>query len=167
MFFEILKESGYMHIQATKPDTVGVGLNDSPVGLMTYILEKFSTWTNPAYRELPDGGLEKKYTKDELLTIVTIYWVNGNIIPSQRYYREYFANLEAQEFAKQYIHVPTGLASFPHDLGIRMPPEIVRTGMNLTHYTLMKSGGHFAAFEMPKELATDVIAFCTKTVKII
>lgn len=59
MFFEILLESGYMHIQATKPDTVGIGLNDSPVGLMTYIVEKFSTWTNPSFRNLPDGGLEK------------------------------------------------------------------------------------------------------------
>jgi microsomal epoxide hydrolase len=167
MFLEIIKESGYMHIQATKPDTVGIGLNDSPIGLMTYILEKFSTWTNPNFRNLADGGLEKKFTKDELLTIVTIYWINGNILPSQRYYREYFANLEAQEFAKQYLRVPTALASFPHDLGIRLPREIVETAMNITHFTLMKDGGHFAAFEMPKQLATDIIAFTTETVRIV
>ncbi|KAH7715310.1 hydrolasealpha/beta fold family protein [Aphelenchoides avenae] len=63
--YNFLKELGYFHIQATKPDTVGVGLNDSPIGLMAYILEKFSTWTNPDYLRLSDGGLEKKFTKDE------------------------------------------------------------------------------------------------------
>uniref|UniRef100_A0A915D758 Uncharacterized protein n=1 Tax=Ditylenchus dipsaci TaxID=166011 RepID=A0A915D758_9BILA len=63
---DFARESGYFHLQATKPDTIGVGLNDSPIGLMTYILEKFSTWTDPQYVQLSDGGLEKKFTKDEL-----------------------------------------------------------------------------------------------------
>uniref|UniRef100_A0A1I7Y992 Epoxide hydrolase n=1 Tax=Steinernema glaseri TaxID=37863 RepID=A0A1I7Y992_9BILA len=58
-FLEAMKESGYMHIQATKPDTVGVSLNDSPLGLAAYILEKFSTWTNNQFRSLPDGGITK------------------------------------------------------------------------------------------------------------
>ncbi|VDN38775.1 unnamed protein product [Cylicostephanus goldi] len=89
-FFLMMVESGYMHIQSTKPDTVGTALNDSPLGLAAYILEKFSTWTNNKYRELPDGGLTKKFTRDELLTIVMIYWVNGNIVSSQRFYREHF-----------------------------------------------------------------------------
>ena len=52
----LLQESGYMHIQGTKPDTVGVGLSNSPLGLAAYILEKFSTWTNKSWRELHDGG---------------------------------------------------------------------------------------------------------------
>ncbi|XP_012499801.1 PREDICTED: epoxide hydrolase 1 [Propithecus coquereli] len=57
--YSIMRESGYMHIQCTKPDTVGCALNDSPVGLAAYILEKFSTWTNAEYRYLEDGGLER------------------------------------------------------------------------------------------------------------
>uniref|UniRef100_A0A914X0J5 Epoxide hydrolase n=1 Tax=Plectus sambesii TaxID=2011161 RepID=A0A914X0J5_9BILA len=73
-FMNLIKESGYFHIQATKPDTVGFSLNDSPLGLAAYILEKFSTWTHPAYKELPDGGLTRQYTLDELLTNVMIYW---------------------------------------------------------------------------------------------
>ena len=162
MFIEIIKETGYMHIQSTKPDTIGVGLNDSPIGLMTYILEKFSTWTNPSFRDLPDGGLEKKFTKDELLTIIMIYWVNGNILPSQRYYKEFFSHLERFDFANSFIRAPVGVASFPHDLGIRTPREICETVYNVTHYTLMKDGGHFAAFEMPKELAEDVFTFMKK-----
>lgn len=79
----------------------GTALNDSPLGLAAYILEKFSTWTNGDYRDLKDGGLTKyfvlftrdisrKYSLDELLTIITIYWVNGNIVPSQRFYKEFF-----------------------------------------------------------------------------
>ncbi|XP_072106439.1 epoxide hydrolase 1-like, partial [Mobula birostris] len=53
---KLLKESGYMHIQGTKPDTVGCALNDSPVGLAAYILEKFSSWTNMDFQDLDDGG---------------------------------------------------------------------------------------------------------------
>ena len=91
-FFEkfsfLMAESGYMHIQATKPDTVAAGLVDSPVGLAAYILEKFSTWTNPANREKEDGALTVKFTLDELLTNIMIYWTSGNIASSQRFYKE-------------------------------------------------------------------------------
>uniref|UniRef100_A0A3P9Q7A0 Epoxide hydrolase 1, microsomal (xenobiotic) n=1 Tax=Poecilia reticulata TaxID=8081 RepID=A0A3P9Q7A0_POERE len=59
LVLESIKESGYMHIQATKPDTAGRGLNDSPVGLAAYILEKFSTWTDHDFRNLEDGGLTR------------------------------------------------------------------------------------------------------------
>uniref|UniRef100_A0A8D0F5V2 Epoxide hydrolase n=1 Tax=Strix occidentalis caurina TaxID=311401 RepID=A0A8D0F5V2_STROC len=57
--YELLRESGYLHIQATKPDTAGCGLNDSPVGLAAYILEKFSTWTDKSFLHQDDGGLER------------------------------------------------------------------------------------------------------------
>jgi len=159
MFFTAVRESGYMHIQATKPDTVGVALNDSPIGLLAYILEKFSTWTNPEFRYLPDGGLEKKFTKDELLTMITIYWVTQTILPSQRYYKEYFSEPDRMAFADQYIEVPFAYAGFPHDLLGLVPIEILREGANVTHYALMKDGGHFAAFEAPKELSADVFKF--------
>jgi juvenile hormone epoxide hydrolase len=49
----------YIIFKMTKPDTVGVSLNDSPIGLLAYILEKFSTWTNPGFRSMPDGGILK------------------------------------------------------------------------------------------------------------
>ena len=66
----LLSEAGYFHIQATKPDSIGAALVDSPVGLAAYILEKFSTGTNAAYRTTEDGGFEEKFTLDELLTNV-------------------------------------------------------------------------------------------------
>ncbi|MGH0169776.1 UNVERIFIED_CONTAM: hypothetical protein FKN15_059646 [Acipenser sinensis] len=86
--YEMLRESGYMHIQATKPDTAGCGLNDSPVGLAAYILEKFSTWTDKQFRDLEDGGLERKFSLDDLLTNVMIYWVTGSMVSSMRFYKE-------------------------------------------------------------------------------
>uniref|UniRef100_A0A915CKL1 Transmembrane protein 258 n=1 Tax=Ditylenchus dipsaci TaxID=166011 RepID=A0A915CKL1_9BILA len=163
-FLDLVKESGYMHLQATKPDTVGVGLNDSPIGLMAYILEKFSTWTNPLFVEMPDGGLEKKFTKDELLTIVSIYWFNQNILSSQRYYKEAFRDLTSLELGREYVRVPTGYAGFAHDLGERAPLEIARNLYNISHYTLLKDGGHFAAFEVPDVLAEDILQFSAKLI---
>jgi len=70
------------------------GLNDSPAGLAAYIVEKFSTWTNTDNRNCPDGCITKYFTLDEVLTNVMIYWVNGNIGSSMRFYKEYFSSAE-------------------------------------------------------------------------
>ncbi|KAF7637346.1 Epoxide hydrolase [Meloidogyne graminicola] len=156
--YEFLGESGYMHIQATKPDTIGVGLNDSPIGLLAYILEKFSTWTNPSFRSLPDGGLLRKYSQEDLLTIVSIYWFRGNILSSQRFYKENFSSKNI-ELSSKYVPIPTGYAAFPHDLGEVAPKELMKLNYNLTHMTIFRDGGHFAALEMPKELANDIFNF--------
>ncbi|TKR87269.1 hypothetical protein L596_011691 [Steinernema carpocapsae] len=161
-FLEAIKESGYMHIQATKPDTVGTALNDSPIGLAAYILEKYSTWTNMKYRSLQDGGLTKKFTMDELLTMISIYWTNNNIVSSQRFYAEYFGNPTCEALANQFIHVPTGYASFKHDFPQQIPEEIAAANCNMTHFGEFSDGGHFAAFEVPKQLAGDVFAFVGK-----
>lgn len=69
---------------------VGVALRDSPVGLAAYILEKFTTWTNPSWKDLDDGGLTKKFTYDKLLDNVMIYWVTRSITTSMRLYSETF-----------------------------------------------------------------------------
>ncbi|XP_017770299.1 PREDICTED: juvenile hormone epoxide hydrolase 1-like [Nicrophorus vespilloides] len=85
---KVLLETGYSHLQATKPDTLGVGLNDSPVGLAAYILEKFITWTNDDYKNRMDGGLKIKYDYNKLLDNVMIYWVTNSITTSMRLYSE-------------------------------------------------------------------------------
>ena len=64
------------------------------MGLAAYILEKFSTWTDKKNLDLKDGGMTKKFTMDELLTNVMIYWLNGNIGSSMRLYKEYFGNVQ-------------------------------------------------------------------------
>ncbi|KYM76127.1 UPF0663 transmembrane protein C17orf28 like protein [Atta colombica] len=87
--FSILGEFGYFYIQATKPDTVGVGLNDSPAGLAAYIIEKFSTGTNPSYKYRADGGFLEKYTYDELIDNLMIYWISNSITTAMRIYAEH------------------------------------------------------------------------------
>lgn len=114
-FFDIIQETGYFHIQATKPDTVGkhrslrmqvtffiagFALNDSPMGLAAYILEKFSTWTSLDNRIRADGGLTTKFTMHELLTNVMIYWTTGSIASSQRFYKEFFISPYYDAMAK-------------------------------------------------------------------
>ncbi|GLH11520.1 Epoxide hydrolase [Gryllus bimaculatus] len=156
-FMYILEESGYFHLQTTKPDTVGVSLRDSAVGLAAYILEKFSTWTDKDWRSLPDGNLEKKYSLTNLLDNVMIYWVSGSITTSMRLYSE--------AFTKQYLGlqidsvpciVPTAVANFPNELSYT-PKKIAEDKYrNLVQFSHLPRGGHFAAFEEPQLLANDL-----------
>lgn len=83
-----IRETGYFHIQATKPDTIGVGLTHSPLGLAAYILEKFSVATNRSWIDREDGGILEKFTMDELLDNIMVYWVTGSISSAGRLYRE-------------------------------------------------------------------------------
>ncbi|CAI9567723.1 unnamed protein product [Staurois parvus] len=164
--YAILRESGYLHIQATKPDTVGSALNDSPAGLAAYILEKFSTWTNPDYRELEDGGLDRKYSLDDLLTNVMIYWVSGSITSSMRFYKENFTrDFQTNPSARTPVYVPTGIAAFPCELMHTPKVWAKERHKNIVTYNYMPRGGHFAAFEEPELLARDVQQFVSKVEK--
>ncbi|XP_013383748.1 epoxide hydrolase 1 [Lingula anatina] len=156
----LINEAGYFLLQHTKPDTVGTALTDSPVGLAAYILEKFSTWTNPGYRDLPDGGLTKKFTLDELLTNVMIYWTTKTITSSMRFYKEMSFDEDLDRYK---IRVPTGVACFPHEIALGCPPpQFATSAKHLIHYTNMPTGGHFAAFEEPQLLAADIWKFVEK-----
>jgi pimeloyl-ACP methyl ester carboxylesterase len=160
LFHALLRETGYMHIQATRPDTVATGLNDSPVGLAAYIMEKFSVWTDPENRFCSDGCLTKKFTLDELLTNVMIYWTTESITSSVRFYRENL-NMDSgiNQIERLPVKVPTAVAAFPHEI---MPhaEAIVRVYLqNVVQYSVMPRGGHFAAMEEPGLLADDIISF--------
>ena len=144
-------EGGYAHIQGTKPQTLAYGLNDSPAGLAAWIVEKYRTWSDC------DGDVEKRFTKDELLTTVTIYWATESISSSTRMYKEnqrYAWTLERGEK----IQVPTGVAAFPAEIS-RPPREWGERSYNLRRWTPMPRGGHFAALEEPQLLAEDIRAF--------
>lgn len=165
--WELLRETGYLHIQATKPDTAGCGVNDSPVGLAAYILEKFSTWTDMNNRGLEDGGLERKFTLDELLTNIMIYWTTGSIVSSMRFYKENLkTNPDKRIDGLTNVFVPAGLAAFPNEL--MHCPEIWAKNKykNVYSYTFMPRGGHFAAFEEPQLLADDIFQFVKKVEKL-
>ncbi|XP_061750109.1 epoxide hydrolase 1 [Nerophis ophidion] len=165
LFVNSITESGYMHIQATKPDTAGRGLNDSPVGLAAYILEKFSTWTNRDFKNLEDGGLTRKFSLDDLLTNVMIYWTSGCIIPSMRFYKENFSKGLNHPHMKVPVSVPAGFASFPNELMHTPKLWVQKKFHNLLTYTPMARGGHFAAMEEPQLMAEDLHHFICRVEK--
>ena len=141
-------EGGYFHIQGTKPQTLGYGLNDSPAGLCAWIVEKYRTWSDC------HGDVESRFTKDELLTTVTIYWVTQSINSSARLYYETLH--QPWEFAQgERINVPVGVAIFPAE-NSRPPREWAERSYNVTQWTVMPSGGHFAALEEPELLVEDM-----------
>jgi microsomal epoxide hydrolase len=148
------QETGYQRIQGTKPQTLGYGLNDSPAGLAAWIVEKFRTWSDC------DGDVESRFTRDELLTNITIYWATQTIASSVRLYCE---TVRAGRFGPgdERIEVPTGAAIFPKEL-YRPPRSWAEARYNIQHWTEMPSGGHFAALEEPEALVKDLRTFFRK-----
>jgi microsomal epoxide hydrolase len=146
-FFE--SERGYFQVQATKPQTVGYGLNDSPAGLAAWIVEKFRSWCDC------DGNVEKKFTKDQLLTNITIYWVTETIASSARIYYE---NQRAAAAQGGRVGAPMACALFPKEL-VLPPRRWVEARDNVTRWTEMPRGGHFAALEEPELLVEDIRSF--------
>jgi pimeloyl-ACP methyl ester carboxylesterase len=144
-------ETGYQKIQGTKPQTLGFALNDSPAGLAAWIVEKFRTWSDCR------GDVESTFTRDELLTNITIYWVTRTITSSVRLYYEFF-KMRRVDFIANRIGVPTGVARFPGELA-RFPRKWVERHYNVTHWTKMPRGGHFAALEEPQLFVEDVRKF--------
>ena len=144
-------EGGYNHQQGTKPQTLSYGLNDSPVGLAAWIIEKFQTWTDC------DGDLKRVLTRDELLTNVMIYWATETIHSSTRLYYE-SREQPLRLSSTNYVKPPVAVALFPRE--IPMPPRsLAERGYNITRWTAMPRGGHFAAMEQPELLAQDIREF--------
>ncbi|HEY4908451.1 MAG TPA: epoxide hydrolase [Methylomirabilota bacterium] len=145
------EETGYQWIQGTKPQTLAYGLTDSPAGLAAWIVEKFRTWSDCG------GDVERSFSKDELLTNVMLYWVTGAIGSSfWPYYARYHAPWPIAD--GQRIEVPTAYADFPKEI-IRPPRSWAERVYNVKRWTVMPSGGHFAALEEPRLLAEDIRAF--------
>jgi len=145
------EETGYQRIQGTKPQTLGYALNDSPAGLAAWIVEKFRTWSDC------DGDVERRFTKDELLTNIMLYWIPETATSSARLYYEM---LHAGKFPPQNfrVNVPTGCAIFPHEI-LKPPRSWVERLYNVRRWTRFQSGGHFAAMEEPEALVEDIRAF--------
>jgi len=159
----LIEESGYFHLQATKPDTVGVALRDSPMGLAAYMLEKFSTLTNAEYKKQDDGGLTAKFTMDQLLDNVMLYWTTGCMTSAMRLYAEAFTN-RALELLRLPVTIPSGCARFANELFLCPRLILEEKHRKLVHLTSHKNGGHFAAMEEPESLADDIFKF-VKTVE--
>lgn len=150
----MLNEVGYQQIQGTKPQTLGYGLNDSPTGLAAWIVEKFHGWS-----DLPQdasGDLDNNFSKDEILTNISIYWFTASITSSARIYYENRHSPRIKPMA--YIDVPTAAAIFPAEIYI-LPRSWVEAAYDLRQWTVMPEGGHFAALEQPQSYLQDVRRF--------
>jgi epoxide hydrolase len=142
-------ELGYFQIQSTRPQTLGYALNDSPAGLAAWIVEKFRGWSDS------NGNVESRFTKDELLTNITIYWVTDTALSSARIY---FEN-RVDPGATGRVEVPFACAKFPAELFAAAPRRWIEEAYNVQQYTVMPRGGHFAALEEPTLLVEDVRRF--------
>jgi pimeloyl-ACP methyl ester carboxylesterase len=145
------ENGAYAHIQGTRPMTLAYALNDSPAGLAAWMLEKFREWSDCA------GDLYRCFTRDELLTNVTLYWMTQTIGSSfLLYYEGRRAPLQFKE--GDFIRPPCAIACFPKEILIP-PREWIERGYNVQRWTEMPKGGHFAAAEQPELLANDIRAF--------
>jgi microsomal epoxide hydrolase len=145
------EEAAYALLQGTKPQTVGVALNDSPAGLLAWIVEKFRTWSDC------DGHPENCFTRDQLITNVMLYWLTGTFTSSARLYREQrLAGMRGER--PDYVTVATGVARYPKEI-LRYPRSWVERCYNVTYWSDMPRGGHFAAMEQPELFAADVRQF--------
>ncbi len=138
-------DSGYSKQQSTRPQTVGYGLTDSPVGQMAWILEKYWAWTDC------NGHPENVLTRDELLDNIMLYWCTASATSSARLYWESFNDLSRDE-----IVLPTGCSVYPKEIfrGSRRWAE--RRYKNLIYWNELDKGGHFAAFEQPEVFVNEV-----------
>ena len=145
------ENGAYAHLQATRPQTPAYALNDSPAGLAAWILEKFREWSDCG------GDLYSSFSRDTLLANVTLYWMTQTIVSSFGMYRE--GRQTPLHFSStDYVSTPCAIACFPKE--IMVPPRSwVERGYNVTRWTTMPRGGHFAASEEPGLLASDLQAF--------
>jgi pimeloyl-ACP methyl ester carboxylesterase len=146
---QFLADGAYAMLQSTKPASLAPALTDSPVALAAWIIDRFHSWC--------DGDFTQKFTKDELLTNLMIYWVTQTIGSSMETYR---AELVSPSLTvKDRVNVPVGVALFPKDLGGIPPRAFAERTLNVQRWTEMPRGSHFAAWEEPELYAQDLIAF--------
>ncbi len=147
-------EGAYSEVQSTKPQTLGYGLTDSPAALAAWIVEKFRAWSDCG------GDVESRFTRDQLLTNLTIYWATATITSSVRHYYEYRRH-GAPLPAGAPVPVPAGFAIFANEYvpAGRPPRELAERYFTVHRWTELPRGGHFAALEEPGLLAAEIRAF--------
>jgi epoxide hydrolase len=150
--------SGYMKLQATRPQTLAYGLTDSPVGQLAWITEKFKEWTDS--EKTPEGAVDR----DRLLTLVSIYWFTATAGTSGVLYYEDAPQLKAMLSGAlpPPVQVPAGVAVFPADIFLPLRRLAERDLANIVHWSEFDRGGHFAAMEEPDLFVADLRAFSRK-----
>jgi pimeloyl-ACP methyl ester carboxylesterase len=161
--------NAYWHVQSTRPQTLAVGLTDSPAGLAAWIIDKWREWVDC------DGDLERRFSKDEILTLLTLYWVTGTIGSSFQIYADWqLGQIGSPCVAQRHVELPSGVGKplRRHEM-IDVPTAVLlfslaqwprewaeRAYADLRRFKTMPRGGHFGALEEPRLLADEIRAFC-------
>lgn len=145
------EEGAYQALQSTRPQTLAFGLADSPVGLASWVIEKFYAWSDCG------GELFATFPPDVLIDNLMVYWISETIGSSMRAY------YEARHFrpalrATDRVRVPTAVAMFPKDLALA-PREWAERFYDVRRYTAFSRGGHFPGWEVPDDYAADLRSF--------
>lgn len=148
---QMQSDGGYELLQRTKPRSIAASLNDSPMGLASWIVDRFHSWSDH------NGNLYNSFTQDDLLTNIMIYWVTGTIGSSMLTYHA--ESVSPSLLPHEFVERPVGLALFPKDIGGIPPRALAERVMNVQRWTEMPHGGHFAAFEVPELYVNDVRTF--------
>jgi pimeloyl-ACP methyl ester carboxylesterase len=143
-------DAGYSKQQATRPQTLGYGLTDSPAGQAAWILEKFWAWTDH------DGDPVHLLGRDALLDNLMLYWVTATATSSARLYWESFG---AGRRAVRPVTIPTGVAVYPKEIVPPVRRWMAQSHTDIRHWRVMPRGGHFAAFEQPALFVDDLRAY--------
>lgn len=168
----LLSESGYNFMQSTRPDSVGLALHTTPLGWASYIIEKAGTFdvsNNGGNAYLPDGGISERFTLDELMDIIMIYWWNGAVPTSMRFYREGTGRCDhaktlpvVTSLMRNPIRVPTGIANSETELFVQPKAIVSDRYVNIFTYHELPKTGHFAAYQSPQLLANSIFEFVAK-----
>jgi microsomal epoxide hydrolase len=148
---KVANGTAYMEIQSTRPHSLGFGLDDSPLGLAGWILEKFNAWC-----DIREG---MPISTDRLIDNLMLYWLTGTGTSAARLYCESTrAGTGPLDTWDGRVDVPTGYAVYPGEI-LQTPRVWAEKRYNVVHYALQDRGGHFAAFEQPELFAADVNAY--------
>ena len=139
-------DSGYSKQQSTRPQSIGYGLVDSPIGLAAWIIEKYWAWTDS------DGDPENVLSKDEMLDNIMVYWLNAAGSSSARIYWESFGG----GLGTEPIEKPMGGTDFPREIFRTSERFAKQFYTGLFYWSVRDSGGHFAAFEQPEVYAEEI-----------
>ena len=144
-------EGGYQAIQVSRPQTLAVGLADSPAGLASWIVDKFRAWSDCG------GDVLSVFPAETLVDNLMVYWITNTIASANRYYYE-GSHSHSRLTSASFVRVPTAVAIWPHD--VPLPPrELAERLYNVRRYTVFARGGHFPAWEEPELYAEDLRQF--------
>lgn len=156
------RESGYSHEQGTRPQTLGVAMADSPVGVAAWILEKFGVWSDLPRRDDGSPNLWSRFSEEQLLTNIMLYVAPGAAVTATWIYQGQREDGADQLPSGARVEVPTGVAAFRDPVFIPPPRSFAEKTYNIARWTDMPKGGHFAAMEEPELLLGDLRAFVSE-----